>query len=109
MQEQPLDAATHLGWRHDLSAADADHLLIRSEPQLNEATAEPLLRFNNDSAPVTSADAVSAAAPDAAAIDDAPVDDAVIDAPPYLWGGEALAPEAPVVFGSAPSQQAVFS
>ena len=102
MQDRPLDAATHLGWRHEQSADDADHLLIRND--LREGTAatanpdEPLLRFN-DAAPE----------PEPATATDAPVDDAAIDAPPYLWGGEALAPEQPVVFGSAPAQETVFS
>ena len=105
MQEQPLDAATHLGWRHEQSADDADHLLIRSD--LRDGTGattnpdEPLLRFN-DAPPV-------APEPEPTTATDAPVDDAAIDAPPYLWGGEALAPEQPVVFGSAHAQETVFS
>jgi hypothetical protein len=107
MQEQfldALDAATHLGWRHEHSADDADHLLIRADfsPQA-AGTLEPLLRFNNDP-PANPEPEASANAPA-----DAPVADAPIDAPPYLWGGEALAPEPPVVFGSAHAQETVFS
>ena len=105
MQEQPLDAATHLGWRHEQSADDADHLLIRSTLEDSAAAThqrhEPLLRFNNETPTATE--------PAPATADDAPVDDAAIDAPPYLWGGEALAPEQPVVFGSAHAQETVFS
>ena len=103
MQEQfldALDAATHLGWRHEHSADDADHLLIRADfsPQA-AGTLEPLLRFNND----------LPANPEPEASADAPVADAPIDAPPYLWGGEALAPEPAVVFGGAHAQETVFS
>lgn len=90
-----LDDATHLGWQQQPSSGDDDHLLIGSDHH-NRGPDQPLLQFHNEP-------------DDAPAAEDAPVEDAAIDAPPYLWGGEALAPEQPVVFGGAPAQESVFS
>jgi hypothetical protein len=104
MPEQPLEPLTHVGWRHSNAEADADHLLIRHDLAAADAApradAEPLLSFINAPEPDAGADHP---APDSVA------DDAGLDPSPYLWGGEALAPEAPVVFGAPPAPETVFS
>jgi len=112
-------ASTHVGWRQSGSDADADHLLIRSDwgasgsgsgggsDPANPRT-EPVLCFlgDTDGAGTASPAAHNPStdnpaahhAPTAAALDselevDVEVNDAAVDAPPYLWGGEALVPD----------------
>lgn len=93
-------ATTHLGWRQSGGdAADADHLLIRSD--WGDQTAndgEPILRFQAVEGTVetsnTDADTDTADGSNANATElDAEVNDAAVDAPPYLWGGDALVPD----------------
>lgn len=109
-------ASTHVGWRQSGSDADADHLLIRGDwgegsrtEHPSESSGEPVLRFlgDNDAGENPAADqaptAATAAEHDSAfQLDaefqvnnemDVEVNDAAVDAPPYLWGGEALVPD----------------
>ena len=89
MENQPLEDATHLGWRQQTSTGDDDHLLIRHDlgVGVDPDSAEPLLKFNNEAPPSTLTEASSSnAGVDGADVDDAAIDDAAIDAPPYLWG-----------------------
>lgn len=97
-------ATTHVGWRQSGSDADADHLLIRGDwgdgdrpHNPSESSGEPVLRFLGNDAAAGDNPAANQA-PKAAQLDselemDAEVNDAAVDAPPYLWGGDALVPD----------------
>ncbi|MEB3234838.1 MAG: hypothetical protein VKM98_05380 [Cyanobacteriota bacterium] len=104
-------ATTHVGWRQVGSdaAADADHLLIRSDWGSSAATKaaapdEPLISFVN---PDDAQKAAEDPAAEAAAEQDAEVNDAALDAPPYLWGGESFG--ADTANGPGDSGKTVFS
>ena len=85
-------ASTHVGWRQSGSDADADHLLIRSDwgaggGDTSSPSGEPVLRFTGDEPAAANVEV------EVEAELDVEVNDAAVDAPPYLWGGEALVPD----------------
>jgi len=102
-------ATTHVGWRQTGSdAADADHLLIRHDwGDAPNPSDDPVLRFLGEEETAAAPAATANPAADIRNTDfhnnlvdaevdaelDAEVNDAAVDAPPYLWGGEALIPD----------------
>jgi hypothetical protein len=108
MQHEPLEDSTHLGWCHQTSTGDDDHLLIRHDlgMEVDPGSAETQLHFNNEEAPSA---LVGQGTPEGGGADDAAIEDATIDAPAYLWGGDELRGEPPVVFGDSQPKEAVFS